>query len=138
MGVYHKVERQGDHYVLHHEKPWWKFWRVGDQDFLARPGDRVFFFVAVFSPARFDDSVNLVWSYKDPKQGWQVSDRIPMRVTGGRQGGYRGATVKQNFLPGDWRVSVQTTDGREIGRLYFEVTKAELADAGRQFTSETY
>ncbi|RYZ94625.1 MAG: DUF2914 domain-containing protein, partial [Proteobacteria bacterium] len=76
MGIYHQVEKKEGAYLLSHERPWWKFWQSGDQDFLAAPGDRVNFFVSVFSPARFDDQVYLVWSWKDPRVGWSGTDRI--------------------------------------------------------------
>lgn len=139
MGVYHNIEKPaGDVYHLSHEKPWWKFWRSGDQDFYAQPGDKIFFFVSVFSPARFDDSVYLRWSQYHPKLGWQGTDRIPMRIVGGRKGGYRGFTTKQNFTPGEWRVSVETSDAREIGRMYFDVEAVEASAAPRVFTVEEY
>jgi hypothetical protein len=143
MGVYHRIEKAEGQYLLHHERPWWKFWKSGDQDFRAEPGDKVFFFASIFSPARFDDQVILHWLFKDPRQGWITTDQIPMRVTGGREGGYRGFTSKANFQPGDWRVSVETTDRREIGRLYFTVELAESgAEAspapGRVFEVEKY
>ena len=137
MGIYHKVEKQAGDYLLYHERPWWKFWSSGDQDFRAAPGDKINFFVSIFSPARFDDQVFLRWAWKDPRGNWQDTDRIPMRVTGGREGGFRGTTTKQNFTEGDWRVSVETTDYREVGRLYFTVTKAE-PDPGREFKVEAY
>jgi hypothetical protein len=139
MGVYHRVEKPpGDTYHLYHERPWWKFWRSGDQDFRAEPGDKIFFFVSVFSPARFDDSVYLRWSQHHPKLGWQGTDRIPMRIVGGRKGGYRGFTTKSNFSPGDWRVSVETSDSREIGRMYFTVEAAEPGSVPREFKIEEY
>lgn len=138
MGIYHSVEKVDGGYVASHENPWWRFWHSSDQDFRAEPGDRIFFFAQIFSPARFDDSVVLHWYYKDPKLGWKSTDRIPMRVLGGRKQGYRGFSVKQNYVSGDWRISVETTDGREIGRLYFEVTKVEQARAGRTFTQVTF
>jgi hypothetical protein len=137
MGIYHKVEKVGDVYQLHHERPWWKFWRNGDQDFRAEPGDKINFFVGIFSPARFDDSVILHWSLYDARRGWQTTDKIPMRVSGGRKGGYRGTTTKANFQPGEWRVGVETTDGREIGRMYFNVESAEV-NPERVFAMEEY
>jgi Protein of unknown function (DUF2914) len=137
MGVYHKIEKAAGSYVLFHERPWWKIWQSGDQEFLARPGDKLYFFAAIFSPARFDDRVYVHWYFKDPRRGWMPSDRIPLHITGGRKEGFRGFTVKQNFGEGDWRVSVEASDGREIGRMYFSVAQAE-ADPGRVFLSETY
>lgn len=128
-----------DKYVLYHERPWWRFWKTGDQHFVARPGDKIHFFVALFSPGRFADTVYVRWQFHDPKLGWQGSDRIPVNITGGRKEGFRGMATKANYDYGDgsWRVSVETNDGREIGRLYFDVEKGEM-DPERAFKIETY
>lgn len=128
-----------DKYALYHERPWWKFWQSGDQDFIARPGDKIHFFVSIFSPGRFADTVFVRWQFHDPKLGWQGSDRIPVNITGGRKEGFRGFTSKANYDYGDgsWRVSVETNDGREIGRMYFDVIKGE-AQPERAFKIETY
>jgi hypothetical protein len=138
MGVYHKIEKQADDYVLSSERPWWKVWHRGDQDFTARPGDRIWFFAAISSPGRFDDLVYVRWMYHGPK-GWAFSDRKPVRITGGRKEGFRVATYKDNYDYGDgrWKVKVETQDGREIGRLYLTVSKAE-ADPARVFQVERY
>src|SRR5690606_9124397 len=116
----------------------WKFWRSGDQEFLARPGDRIYFFVSVFSPARFEDSVFLRWQQEHPRLGWQGTDRIEMKVRGGRQGGYRGFTTKQNYSEGDWRVIVETSDAREIGRLYFSVERLDADPVAGEYQIEEY
>lgn len=125
MGIYHNIEKSNGQFVLSHENPWWKFWHNGDQSFLARPGDKIYFFAKIFCPGRFSDLVVLHWYYKDPRWGWKSTDRIPMQVSGGRRNGYRGFAIKQNYSPGEWRVSVETTDQREIGRLYFEVEPSQ-------------
>lgn len=121
MGIYHLIEKQDNQYVLHHQNPWWRFWQKGDQEFLAEPNDKIYFFAKVSSPAGFDDQIILHWYNYHPKLGWQSTDKIPMNVRGGRSEGYRGFSTKQNFSEGEWRVSVETTDHREIGRLYFNV-----------------
>lgn len=122
MGVYHNLKKENGVYLLSHEKPWWKFWQRGDQDFYFRSGDQIFFFGQIFSPARFNDQVVIHWLYKDPKAGWMTSDKVQMTVSGGRKQGFRGYSVKKNYQPGKWRVQVETTDGREIGRLYLTLT----------------
>lgn len=122
MGVYHSLEKREGKFYLSHEKPWWKFWQTGDQDFRARPGDVIYFFAQIFSPAKFSDEVVIHWLYKDPRAGWMTSDKVRMNISGGRKQGFRGYSTKRNYQPGDWRVQVETTDGREIGRLYFELT----------------
>jgi hypothetical protein len=137
MGIYHLVEKTSGQYQVYHENPWWRFWQKGDQDFKAQPEDKIYFFAQIFSPGRFDDSVILHWFFKDPRMGWQSTDKIPMRVTGGRKNGYRGFSMKQNYTPGEWRISVETTDSREIGRIYFQVSPVEIA-SDRHFQIEIF
>lgn len=138
MGVYHTMQVSDGRYALGYERPWWKFWQSGAQDFKAQPNDKIIFFVQIYSPSRFDDSVILNWNKYDEKKGWVSSDRIPIRITGGRKEGFRGYTTKQNYSPGDWRVLVETTNGREIGRLYFEVIPAEAQLEPRQFKYDIF
>jgi hypothetical protein len=121
IGVYHQVERSEAGYRLSHERPAWRFWHNGDQRFLAQPGDRIYVFFRVFSPARFSDRVQMHWHWKDPDRGWTLQDSIPISIVGGREQGFRGYGVKSNYQPGEWKVQVETTDGREIGRVYFDL-----------------
>jgi hypothetical protein len=44
-----------------------------------------------------------------------------MTIAGGREAGYRGYTTKSKLDPGEWRVDVETKDGRVIGRIGFHV-----------------
>lgn len=122
IGVYHGVERTEEGYRLAYERPWWRFWHNGDQQFRAQPGDKVYVYFRVFSPARFSDEVRMRWYWK-PGEGrrWALQDTIPIKIVGGRKEGFRGYGVKANYQPGPWKVQVETTDGREIGRVYFEL-----------------
>jgi hypothetical protein len=127
IGVYHQVERTADGYRLSHERPAWKLWHNGDQTFLAQPGDRVYVYFRVFAPARFADQLQMRWFWKDPARGWTPYPPIPIRIVGGREEGFRGYGFKANYQPGDWKVQVETADGREIGRVYFELIPAPAA-----------
>lgn len=138
MGVYHKLEVKDGKYILQYERPWYKIWQSGAQTFKAEPGDSVVLFVEIFSPSRFDDQVILNWNYYDEKRGWQVSDKIPIRIVGGREKGFRGYTNKKNFTAGDWRVKVETTDGREIGRLYFTIQKTDVVSETREWKTDIF
>jgi hypothetical protein len=135
IGVYHNVERTEAGYRLSHERPAWRFWHNGDQDFVAQPGDKVYVFFRIFSPARFSDEVRMRWYWKDPARGWTQHDEIPIRIVGGREQGFRGYGVKSKYQPGEWKVQVETTDGREIGRMYFDLTLAP--EGPRTFTTQT-
>ena len=135
IGVYHQVERTEAGYRLSHERRSWRFWHNGDQTFLAQPGDRVYVYFRIFSPSRFADQVQMRWLWKDPARGWTSQDAIPIRIVGGREQGFRGYGVKSNYQPGAWKVQVETTDGREIGRVYFTLLPAPQAP--RSWLTET-
>ncbi len=125
IGIYHNIEKTGDEdYILYSENPWWKFWFNGDQEFLAEPGDAVYVFARIFSPARFNDSVTLHWQLYNEKRGWLTTDKIRMQISGGRKEGYRGYSFKQKYQEGLWRVLVETNDGHEIGRQNFWITQS--------------
>ncbi|HYA46489.1 MAG TPA: DUF2914 domain-containing protein [Burkholderiales bacterium] len=119
IGVYHAVEKSEDLYRLSHERPPWRFWENGDQQFRAQPGDKVYVFFRIFSPTRFADEVRLRWYWKE--SGWVLQDSIPIKILGGRAEGFRGYGFKAKYQPGEWKVQVETTDGREIGRVYFDL-----------------
>ena len=121
LGVYHRVERHGDDYLLFRQQPAWKFWESGDQTFLEEPGDRVYVFASLVAPARFDDTVYMRWSVRDAAGAWHSTDRIPIHFTGGREGGFRGYTYKTNCAPGDWRATIETNNGLEIARVSFTI-----------------
>lgn len=130
IGIFHKVEKVGDTYILTEERPWWKFWHRGDQDFQAKPNDLIYAYFAIASPGRIQDQINIRWMFKDPRAGWTSMDSQPIAIRGGRGDGYRGFTFKKNYQEGQWRVQVETSDDREIGRLSFEVTKVPAPAAG--------
>jgi hypothetical protein len=121
IGVYHAVEKTEAGYRLNHERPAWRFWHHGDQNFKAQSGDKIYVFFRIFSPARFSDQVTMRWYWKAKGSGWRLHDSIPIAIVGGREQGFRGYGVKSNYQPGAWKVEVETTDGREIGRIYFDV-----------------
>jgi len=134
IGVYHDVRRDGERFVLTEDRPRWRFWESGDQTFLARPGDRLFVYASVFSPARFHERLHVQWMFKDPASGWGEMDAIPLDISGGRDGGFRGFVAKDRFAPGRWRVRVETSDGRELGRL--NLTVVDDASTGERASRE--
>jgi hypothetical protein len=133
IGVYHGVERTEQGYRLSHERPPWRVWHNGDQQFAAQPGDKVHVYFRVFSPTSFSDQVLLRWYRKGER--WTLQDTIPIRIVGGREAGFRGYGVKTHYQPGRWKVQVETTDGREIGRVYFDL-KTRPDAMPRSFTSD--
>ncbi|OGR91579.1 MAG: hypothetical protein A2V88_12510 [Elusimicrobia bacterium RBG_16_66_12] len=125
IGVYHDVRREGDKFALTMTRSRWRFWQRGDQTFASRPGDKIHCFISVFSPTHFKERLQVRWQFKDPEEGWQDADVIPLDITGGRDEGWRGYTIKAKHKPGRWRVRVETSDRRELGRISLTVVPDE-------------
>ena len=132
QAIYHNITKENGQYKLFHQKPWWKFWENGDETFLAQPGDSIYYFAQIYSPANFNDQVFVVWSFLNAKGNWEIGDKIPINISGGREQGFRGYTYKSNYQEGKWRVQLVSRIGQEISRLYFEVTKIH-AGTNREF-----
>lgn len=122
-GIYHSVERVEDQYRLHFEKPkWYQFLKSSDDTFHRAPNDPVFCFASVFAPTALDTKIYHHWQkYMPDVDTWVTTDRLDYKITGGRDGGYRGYTRKNNVSPGKWRVDVETENGRLLGRASFEI-----------------
>lgn len=134
IGIYHDVRREGPRFALTMTRPRWKFWQRGDQTFWARPGDKIHCFVSVFSPGRFRERLQLRWFFKDPAAGWRDYGVIPLEITGGRAEGFRSDTIKSHYKPGRWRVRVETSDGRELGRISLTVVNDDSDQSPRART----
>jgi hypothetical protein len=125
IGVYHSVTKENGQFKLGYTRPSLYFWQHGDQTFIARPGDKIFIFTRLFSPANFKDQVNVKFEFLNAKGKWEFRDSIPMNIEGGREEGFRGFVYKSNHQPGKWRVKLMTNDEREIRRIYFAIESAE-------------
>ena len=134
-GIYHNVEKQNGEYLLSSEKPWWRFWHSGDQHFVARPGDKIFYYAQIYSPTRFQDQIYIQWSQKNHKGYWVSADKIPLQVVGGRKSGFRGYAFKANYQPGEWQVHVLTSHGQEITQMSLDV-ESSAATEPREFVIE--
>ena len=121
IGIYHNIEKKQGEYWLYSEQPKWKFWLNGDEEFIARRGDKVHVFLRLFAPRGFQDRVYLRWQYLSKRDEWITSDRIPLNISGGRDKGYRGRAYKSNYQQGRWRILAETEDRLEIGRIDFDV-----------------
>lgn len=120
IGVYRSIEKKDGKYVLTQVTSPWYFWRSGDQLFQARPGEPIVLFMKVFAPRFFEDRLYVVWKLRAAR-GLETWDRIPLTILGGREEGFRGYVKKANYVPGNWIASLETEDGREVGRLNIQV-----------------
>jgi len=122
QGIYHDVRREDGGYTLvYTDPPPWRPWRQDSRPFERREGDRLHYFARVFAPSGFRTRVMIRWEFLEPSSGWTTTDVIPLDLVGGRAEGFRGSAVKSNFMPGRWRVTAETDDGRAIATLSFRV-----------------
>lgn len=139
-GVYHDATQEGDAFVLRQEQTsrtglWGQ---NGEDPFRYAPGDTVHCFTAIYAPTSLQTTVAHRWQrYVPSREDWVDTDHIDYQVVGGRRSGYRGVTYKEHVSPGRWRVSVETADGRPIGRVRFEVVQADSSTTA-SFTIHRY
>ena len=120
-GVYHGVMRQGALYVLQaEEQPWYQKYLPLDTSIHIQDGADVYVFTAVFAPTGLATTLLHEWQYYDPEEGrWLTRSTVRFTISGGREGGFRGYTLKRAPEPGRWRVNVLTTSRQVIGRVGF-------------------
>lgn len=123
-GVYHSIQKtsSGDFeakmlkrnrimYPLFKEKIEW------------REGDPLYFYSAIYSPGSINIKIIHEWQKKNLDGNWETKSTIPLSLSGGRSGGFRTFSKKQNLSEGFWRVNVETENGLVIGRAYFELIR---------------
>ena len=132
IGVYRNLEKANQIYTVDYTAKWWQFWVTDESDYQWSLGDRIYVFTQVFSPGGFKGKVFYRWQIK--KGHWRTSDRLPVKISGGRGEGFRGFSYKQNIVPGEWRILVENEDGLELGRIYFDVALGKPSGGVKQVT----
>jgi len=105
------------------------FWRVFENRVHLTAGQRVYCVSSVFAPRGLNTRLYHRWQYYDANNGWIGTERIGFDVQGGRGGGFRGYTYKQNITSGQWRVNIETEYGRTVAIHKFEVVIDDAASA---------
>jgi len=117
------VERQGDSYVLADEvRAWYERYLPQEQIVHRAPAERIYAFSSVFLPSGLEAELFHRWEQYDSASGeWVQKGVFGFSARGGRDGGYRGYTYRDDVTEGAWRVSFETKGGRIIGRATFVV-----------------
>ncbi len=119
-GMYREVQKQDDRFMLSFDREWYQVWKRSQNPYPA--DEPVYCFTAVFAPVALNVTVYHHWYFRaDSSKPFTHADKIPIKIAGGREGGYRAYTFKQRLDPGDWRVDVETEDGRVVGRVSVRV-----------------
>jgi hypothetical protein len=131
-GVYHHVERMdGDFQVSQEEVP--ARWRnlFGTYPVMhIQHGGKLYLFSAVFAPRGLTTHILHEWQWLNPAgRDWITQQRVDLGIRGGRESGFRSYSVKSAPGPGEWRVNIETADGRAIGRVRFSVEEQAVPPA---------
>ncbi|TRZ46227.1 DUF2914 domain-containing protein [Robertkochia solimangrovi] len=119
----HNITVENGKYLVTYERDEpYVFWRDHRSQFIYKPGESVYVFSSVFAPTALKKSIKHRWQWENEKTGeWEVLDEISFDITGGRDHGYRGYTLKNNVRTGKWKVDVLTDDELILGSIKFEI-----------------
>lgn len=121
--VAHSVKYENNKYVVTYETDdWFVFWRKHRHHFVHHPEDNVYVFSSIFAPTNLKKSIFHRWKwYNQKSEDWQFVEDIGYDITGGRDGGFRGYTYKNNVWEGLWKVEVITEEELILGVIEFEI-----------------
>lgn len=136
-GIYHSVVRVPGAYIAQSETV--QSWRVR---FLGFPptlhvvlGNSLYAYSSVFAPTTLATTIVHRWEWFDSVQdAWLTKATVAYSIVGGRDGGYRGYSTVPVSDGGDWRVKIETTDGRLLTSLPFTVKIGTTSPEVKTFT----
>jgi hypothetical protein len=121
--AHHIRLEKNDYVVTYEEEDWYIFWRDHKLKFTYVPNEDVYIFSSIFAPTGLEKSMIHRWTwYDEATHKWELVEDIGFDITGGRNGGFRGYTYKNNVKPGVWKVLVLTDDQLLLGVIDFEIT----------------
>jgi hypothetical protein len=122
-GIYHSITHTPPLYTaIAEQEPWPVRFGLEEPTMHVVVGESLYAYSAVFTPITLTTVITDRWEWYNPTQGeWITEARIAYPIEGGRLAGYDGYSTVENLTPGQWRVDVETIDGRIIGRIPFTV-----------------
>jgi hypothetical protein len=137
-GVYHAVWRVPGEYLARAEHDPWQVRYLGFTPTLHLvAGETASAYSSIFAPTTLATSIIHRWEWYDPlRKQWVPKAKITYPIVGGRDGGYRGYSTVSIGEEGQWRVSVETIDGRRITQLPFTAVRVATSSATETITLE--
>lgn len=128
-GIYTDVKHVGNDYIGTGEPRAW-YAALTTPVVHVAPGKPLYAYTAVFAPISFSTRIVHSWQHYDTKRKrWVAVSNVSYPINGGRDGGFRGYTIKRNPGAGEWRVDFATADGHLLGRERFTVDQTSPANA---------
>ncbi len=127
-GIYHAVWRVPGAYEATAEEEPWQVRFLGFAPTLhVVLGQPLSAYSAIFAPTTLRTTIVHRWEWYDPiAKRWTLKATVAYPIVGGRDGGYRGYSTVTVDEAGQWRVSIETDDGRRITVLPFTVDATML------------
>lgn len=121
--VAHDVRMEDNAYLVTYESADSDvFWRKHNYYFRHNPDENVYIFSSIFAPTDLKQSIFHRWRWYNPSsKNWEKVEDIGYDITGGRDGGFRGYTYKNNVKPGQWEVQVLTDEEQVLGVIGFTI-----------------
>ncbi len=141
-GIYHGVWRtpsttsdvalgvRGNYLATAEAQPW-KVNYLGFKPTLhVVPNESLYAYSSIFAPTKLETTIVHRWQWYDPEtKKWVTRASVAYPIVGGRDGGYRGYSAVFMSVSGEWRVNIETADGRLLERLSFTVKQVALPPA---------
>lgn len=121
--VAHDISMNNNTYLVTYEsEDSYVFWRRHKVNFSYTPGENIYIFSSIFAPTNLKESIFHRWRWhNETTNSWENVEDIGYEITGGRDGGYRGYTFKNNVKPGKWEVQVLTEEEQVLGVIGFNI-----------------
>ncbi|KND50314.1 MAG: hypothetical protein AB198_01925, partial [Parcubacteria bacterium C7867-003] len=127
-GVFHDVKRDGTgNYTVKYENKGFRGYFEFYKKFHQVYGEPIYAYSAIFSPSNLNTTVIHEWKhYDEVNKKWTIENTVDLPVIGGRGGGFRTYSVRNNLAEGKWVVNVKTSRGQAIGRLRFDIINVDV------------
>jgi hypothetical protein len=137
--VAHTIAMDNNKFIVSYEsEDSYIFWRKHKMDFSYRPNENVYIFTSIFAPTDLKKSIFHRWKwYNETTKKWEIVEDIGYDITGGRDGGFRGYTYKNNVKPGEWKVQVLTNEEQVLGVIDFKIV-AKSIDIDKYLKTERF
>lgn len=119
-GVYKSVTKTNSGYIFSNFPNRFSLWDL-KQEYDIPSGSQVYFFSSVYAPIKFKEKIVHEWQKKNTKGEWVIVADVSFPIYGGSDLGYRGYTISQKVIKGEWRVLVKTEGGQVLGGESFIV-----------------
>lgn len=135
-GVYQSVWHVPGAYLARSEMQSWQVRYLGFRPTMhVTPDESLYAYSSIFAPTSLTTRVVHRWHwYSKVEKQWVQRSAIIYPIVGGRDGGYRGYSAVPISDAGEWRVDIETADGRLIARLSFVVEQVATPPAVETIT----